>query len=154
MLGSGPLLLSVVRALCVALPHLAFDSATTVRALEGDYTQATDVAEGLVRAGVPFRTAYQLVGTLVSQAQALGEPLATVPPEVALAIDARLEAALQQTRDVRVSVRSRESAGGTGPVSVAHQVAVLRAAAAQGRALAASTPRLEQLFLGLKEMRF
>ena len=154
VLGSGPLLLSVVRALRVALPHLAFDGATTVRALEGDYTQATDVAEALVRSGVPFRTAYQLVGTLVSQAQALGEPLATVPSGVARAIDVRLEAALQQTRDVRASVRGRESAGGTGPLSVAHQVSVLRAAAAQGRALASSTPRLEQLFLGLKEMRF
>jgi argininosuccinate lyase len=154
LLSSGPLLLGVVRALRVALPHLVFDAATTLRALEADYTQATDVAEALVRTGVPFRTAYQLVGTLVSQAQALGQPLRTVAAAVARAIDVRLEAALSETREVRASVQSRESEGGTGPVSVAHQVAVLRTAAAQGRALATSTPRLEQLFLGLKEMRF
>jgi argininosuccinate lyase len=154
LLGSGPLLLGVLRALRVALPHLAFDGTTTVRALEADYTQATDVAEALVRAGVPFRTAYQLVGTLVSQAQARGEPLGTVPKEVARAVDARLEAALQETRDVGASVRSRESAGGTGPVSVSHQVTALRAAAGRGRALARATPRLEQLFTALKEMRF
>ena len=154
LLASGPLLLGVVRALRTALPHLAFDGATTVRALEGDYTQATDVAEALVRTGVPFRTAYQLVGTLVSQAQTLGHSLQAVPPEVARAIDVRLEPALSQSRDVRASVESRESEGGTGPASVRRQVAALRAAAAQGRALAEATPRLEQLFLGLKEKRF
>jgi len=152
VLDSGPLLLGVLRALRVALPHLTFDGATTVRALEGDYTQATDVAEALVRAGVPFRTAYQLVGTLVSQAQALGHPLSTVPAEVARAIDARLEPALAETREVQASVRRRESAGGTGPVSVASQVTALRAAAAEGRALSAATPRLEQLFVRLKEV--
>ena len=151
LLSSGPLLLGVVRALRVALPHLTFDGAATVRALEGDYTQATDVAEALVRAGVPFRTAYQLVGTLVSQAQALGQPLLTVPAEVARAIDARLEPALAQTRDVKASVHSRESAGGTGPLSVASQVAVLRTAAAEGRALAASIPRLQRLFLAFQD---
>jgi argininosuccinate lyase len=151
VLSSGPLLLGVVRALRIALPHVSFDAATTVRALEGDYTQATDVAEALVRAGVPFRTAYQLVGTLVSQAQALGQPLAVVSAEVARAIDARLEPALAQTRDVKASVRSRESTGGTGPVSVERQVSALRAAALEGRALASRTPRLEQLFETLKE---
>ncbi len=154
LLGAGPLLRGVVRALHVAIPHLTFDASTTVRALEGDYTQATDVAEALVRAGVPFRTAYQLVGTLVSQAQALGQPLGAVSAEVARAIDARLEPALAQTRDVKASVHSRESAGGTGPLSVAHQVDVLRLAAAEGRALAASIPRLEQLFVGLAEARW
>jgi argininosuccinate lyase len=154
LLASGPLLLGVLGALRVALPHVAFDGATTLRALEGDYTQATDVAEALVRAGVPFRTAYQWVGTLVSQAQALGQPLASVAPAVARAIDARLETALAKTLDVRASVESRESAGGTGPISVGHQIATLRAAAAEGRALARATPRLQQLFLALKEMRF
>jgi argininosuccinate lyase len=154
LLGAGPLLLGVVRALRVALPHVTFDAATTVRALEGDYTQATDVAEALVRAGVPFRSAYQLVGTLVSQAQALGQPLGVVSAEVARAIDGRLELALAQARDVKLSVQSRESTGGTGPRSVAHQVVALRAAAAQGRALAASIPRLQQLFQVLKETRW
>jgi argininosuccinate lyase len=151
LLGQAALLRSVLAALRVALPHISFDPVTTVRALEGDYTQATDVAEALVRAGVPFRTAYQLVGTLVSQAQALGQPLGSVPLEVARAIDARLEPALSQSQDVRASVKSRESPGGTGPLAVANQVAALRQAAADGRALAASTPRLHQLFLRLKE---
>ena len=154
LLASGPLLLGVLRALRVALPHVTFDGATTLRALEGDYTQATDVAEALVRAGIPFRTAYQWVGMLVSQAQELGQPLGAIAQEVAREIDARLEAALAQSRDVRASVLGRESTGGTGPNSVRHQVSVVRAAAAEGRALARATPRLQQLFLALKEMRF
>ena len=154
VLASGPLLLGVLRALRVALPHIVFDGATTLRALEGDYTQATDVAEALVRAGVPFRTAYGLVGTLVSQAQALGQPLGAVGAEVARAIDGRLEAALAQSRELPASVLGRESAGGTGPTSVGRQISALRAAAAEGRALAQATPRLQQLFLALKERRW
>jgi len=152
LLGAGPLLLGVVRALRVALPHLTFDAAVTFRALETDYTQATDVAEALVRSGVPFRTAYQLVGTLVKQAQGLGLPLGTVPAEVAAAVDGRLVPALQQTRDVRTSVPSRESQGGTGPRAVAQQVLALRARAVEGRALAQSTPRLSHLFQVLQEV--
>jgi len=77
-----------------------------------------------------------------------------VSAEVARAIDGRLELALAQARDVKLSVQSRESTGGTGPRSVAHQVVALRAAAAQGRALAASIPRLQQLFQVLKETRW
>ncbi len=152
VLGSGPLLLGAVRALRVALPHLSFDSASTVRALESDYTQATDVAEALVRSGVPFRTAYQLVGTLVKKAQGLQQPLATVPAEVAHSVDPRLVAVLEQTRDVRASVAGRESVGGTGPLAVAQQVAAFRARAVEGRALAKSTPRLSQLFQVLQEV--
>jgi argininosuccinate lyase len=152
LLSSGPLLLGVVRALRVALPHLTFDAAVTFRALESDYTQATDVAEALVRSGVPFRTAYQLVGTLVKQAQALGLPLGTVSAEVARGVDPRLVPALEQTRDVQTSVPSRESAGGTGPVSVASQLAALRARAVEGHALAQSIPRLSHLFQALREV--
>ncbi len=152
LLGGGPLLLGVVRALRVALPHLSFDAAVTFRALESDYTQATDIAEALVRSGVPFRTAYQLVGTLVKQAQGLGLPLGAVPAEVAAAVDTRLVPALEQTRDVRTSVPSRESTGGTGPRSVAQQVAALRARAGEGHALAQSTPRLAHLFQVLEEV--
>jgi len=152
LLNSGPLVLGVVRALRVALPHLTFDADATFRALEGDYTQATDVAEALVRSGVPFRTAYQLVGTLVKEAQGLGQSLAAVSAEVARAVDRRLVPALEQTRDLRTSVPGRESAGGTGPVSVAAQVTALRARAVEAHALAKSTPRLSHLFQVLQEV--
>jgi argininosuccinate lyase len=151
LLGSGPLLRSVLRALAIALPQVSFDPETTLEALEGDHTQATDVAEALVRSGVPFRTASQLVGTLVARAQALRQPLGAVAAEEARAIDPRLEPALAESRDVRASVRSRESAGGTGPRSVAQQAQALRAAAMEGRMQAASAPRLEHLFQLLRE---
>jgi argininosuccinate lyase len=152
ILGAGPLLLSVLKALGVALPQLTFNPEATVQALESDYTQATDVAEALVRTGVPFRTAYQLVGTLVHRAQELGLPLAAVPGDIARAVDARLEPALAETRDVRASVAGRESVGGTGPHAVAEQISALRAAAVEGRALAAATPRLSHLFEVLQEV--
>jgi argininosuccinate lyase len=152
VLGAGPVLLAVVGALGVALPQLTFDPAATLAALEEDHTQATDLAEALVRSGVPFRTAYQLVGALVRRAQALGLPLGRVTPGEARGVDPRLEAVVAGAGDMRASVASRESAGGTGPRSVAAQGVALRAAAAAARALAAATPRLDQLFAVLREV--
>ena len=151
LLGSGPLLRSILGALGVALPHVTFDRAATLRALEEDHTQATDLAEALVRGGTPFRTAYQLVGTLVRKAQELGRPLGALSADVARAVDPRLEPALEAARGLEASVRSKESTGGTGPRSLVQQVAALRAAAVEGRALASSIPRLENLFESLRE---
>ncbi|HMK71782.1 MAG TPA: argininosuccinate lyase [Myxococcaceae bacterium] len=152
LLGSGPLLRSILGALGVALPHVSFDRAVTLQALEEDHTQATDLAEALVRAGTPFRSAYQLVGTLVQRTQALGRPLATVPSDVARTVDPRLETALESVRALEASVRGKESAGGTGPRALALQISALRAAAVEAKALAASIPRLEQLLEGLREV--
>jgi len=70
---------------------------------------------------------------------------------VARAVDPRLEPALEAARGLEASVRSKESTGGTGPRSLVQQVVALRAAAVEGRALAGSIPRLENLFESLRE---
>ena len=61
LLGTAANVLAVLGALRVAIPRIRFDAARCRAALDRDHTQATDVAEALVRAGVPFRSAYRRV---------------------------------------------------------------------------------------------
>ena len=148
LLDTAANVLAVLGALRVALPRIRFDADRCRAALERDYTQATDVAEALVRSGVPFRAAYQRVGTLVRQAQGAGLGL-TQAQELAGALDPEVGAALASVGDVRASVDAKRSAGSTGPAEVDRQIAVLRYAASEARSAASAVPRLPQLFASL-----
>jgi len=148
LLGTAANALSVLGALRVALPRVRFDPARCRAALERDFTQATDVAEALVRTGVPFRSAYRRVGTLVRRAQAAGLGLLEAQ-ELARETDPELGAALASVGDLPASVAVKRSAGSTAPGEVDRQIAALRQAASGARSAAAGVPRLAQLFLTL-----
>ena len=145
MLDTGVNVLGVLGALRVALPRVRFDTERCRAALERDFTQATDLAEALVRRGIPFRTAYQRVGTLVRRAQEAGVGLLQAKA-IASTLDAALGEALESLGDVSASVANKQSTGGTAPGQVEHQIAALREAADWARAAAASVPRLVDLF--------
>jgi argininosuccinate lyase len=148
LLGTASNVLAVLGALRVSLPRTRFDADRCRAALERDYTQATDVAEALVRSGVPFRSAYRRVGTLVRQAQGAGVGLMQAQ-ELAGALDPEVGAALASVGDVRASVAAKRSPGSTGPAEVDRQIAALRQAAGEARAAAFAVPRLPQLFASL-----
>jgi argininosuccinate lyase len=126
VLEAGPLALGCVRVLSVALPHVAFDAGRGAHALAEGFTQATDLAEALVRRGVPFREAYKAVGQLVALAVGEGIPLASVPAARAQALHPALDAAALQALDPASAVAAKESFGGTGPRAVDEQIAWLR----------------------------
>jgi len=98
--------------------RLRFDADRCRAALAEGFTQATDLAEALVRKGVPFRQAYQLVGTLVRRCQDQGLSLAQVPLELARGVDPRLDAEALSVLDPAGAVARKESEGGTGPAAV------------------------------------
>jgi argininosuccinate lyase len=148
LLGTAANVLAVLGALRVAIPRVRFDADRCRAALDRDFTQATDVAEALVRAGVPFRSAYRRVGTLVRKAQGAGVGLMQAQ-QVAQALDPELATALASVGDVRASVAGKRSAGSTAPAEVERQIAVLRQAASDARAAASAVPRLAQLFTTL-----
>jgi len=54
LLETGPLSRGVVSMLRLCLPRIRFDPERTQAALLADYTQATDLAEALVKKGLPF----------------------------------------------------------------------------------------------------
>jgi argininosuccinate lyase len=145
LLGTAANVLTVLGALRVAIPRIRFDADRCRAALDRDYTQATDVAEALVRTGVPFRSAYRRVGTLVRKAQGAGLGLMQAQ-ELARELDPEVATALASVGDVRASVSSKRSTGSTAPAEVARQIAALRQAATEARDAAATVPRLAQLF--------
>jgi argininosuccinate lyase len=92
-----------------------------------DAMLATDLADFLVRAGVPFRTAHERIGRLVRAAEELGCSLSELPEERFVAISEEFSGAdLTELFDPRVSLEARNGPGGTGPASVRAQIAALR----------------------------
>ncbi len=88
---------------------------------------ATDVADALVRLGVPFREAHERVGALVRAAEEAGVPLSELPRARFLEIAPELEGTdIDQLFDPRRSIAAREAAGGTGPASIQQQITTLR----------------------------
>lgn len=96
--------------------------------------RATDLADLLVEAGVPFRESHGLVGRLVREAERSGVPIDQVPGPVAAGIHPALGAALTQLGTWEDSVESRATPGGAARQSVTQQLDALRAAFAQGGA--------------------
>ena len=90
------------------------------------WVTALDLAEVLVRRGVPFREAHRVVGTLVSSLLGRGETFADVTAESLVAHDDRFEAEDLAVFDVDVSVESRVSHGGGSMESVRTQIDALR----------------------------
>jgi len=145
LLDTGANVLAVLGVLRISIPRIRFDAERCQAALERDFTQATDLAEALVRQGVPFRTAYRRVGALVRKAQEAGVGLLQAR-EVAAALDPSLAGPVERLGDMRSSVAGKQSTGGTAPEQVEEQISALREAADWARSAAASVPRLVDLF--------
>ncbi len=131
------------------LAGVRFRQARLAAALEGGFTQATDLAERLVARGLPFREAYQAVGALVQAALGSGRALdALTPADLKEAGGKVLPADLEVLAPARAAA-AKEVTGGTGAKSVASQVAQLREAVQGARARADATPALAQLIVKL-----
>ena len=104
-------------------------------AADSPTSAATDLAEHLVRAGMPFREAHAVVGALVRRTLAgEGELRDLVAAEPTLGEEA---AALVAPG---VGVRMRTSPGGAGPVPVARQIERFRERLAADRARVVTHP--------------
>ena len=104
--------------------------------------RATDLADLLVEAGVPFRESHGLVGRLVREAERAGVPLDRVPAAVAAAIHPALGAALTQLGSWEDSVESRATPGGASRKSVEEQLEELRRAFNGGGGQTSAPPPL------------
>jgi argininosuccinate lyase len=89
---------------------------------------ATDLADGLVGRGVPFREAHGLIGRLVQEAEGLGRPLNDVPADRALAIHPDLPHLLAGLGGWEDSIERRATVGGSSRAAVAAQIGELAAA--------------------------
>jgi argininosuccinate lyase len=92
----------------------------------GAETTAVDLAEALVRRGVPFREAHVMVGRLVKRLEDEGRSLDEADVDDLTRIDGRFETADLALLDPVSSVRNRVSEGSGSPDSVIDQVTRLR----------------------------
>ncbi|HEY4012192.1 MAG TPA: argininosuccinate lyase [Polyangiaceae bacterium] len=145
LLEAGPLALGCARAVSLALPHVTFDAERGAAAVSTGFTQATDLAEALVRRGVPFREAYKAVGKLVAVAVERGVALGSVPSEEAREIHPAMDAAALRALDPATAVAAKESIGGTGPRSVVAQLAWLKQRAIELAAKAAEHGSIDEI---------
>ena len=89
-------------------------------------TAATDLAEQLVREGMPFRDAHAAVGSIVRDAAESGQPFAD-----AVAADGRFGPDVSAVFEPGETVRRRTSPGGAGPEPVREQLVAARARLAE-----------------------
>ena len=102
------------------------------------FSLATDVAEWLVRTGVPFRDAHDIAGACVRRCEELGIDLPDLSDDDLAAISPSLTPEVRTVLSVDGSVRSRDARGGTAPDRVREQLAELHTAVESLRAWAAT----------------
>jgi argininosuccinate lyase len=89
------------------------------------FSLATDVAEWLVREGVPFRDAHEISGELVKFCETHGLTLEQPTDAQYASISPHLTPALRDVLTIESSVASRNGEGGTSPTQVARQLSHL-----------------------------
>lgn len=102
------------------------------------FSLATDVAEWLVKQGVPFRVAHEVAGECVKVCEQQGIELDELTDEQFAKISPHLTPAVRAVLDVPGALAARDGRGGTAPAAVAHQLAEVTADLAVQREWAAA----------------
>lgn len=105
------------------------------------YTLATDLAEWMVRQGVPFREAHEASGACVRIAEARGVGLDELSDEELASVDSRLTPEVREVLTVEGAVASRATRGGTAGPRVAEQAERVAAANEAHRSWAGTAVR-------------
>ncbi|MGL4651513.1 MAG: argininosuccinate lyase, partial [Caldilineaceae bacterium] len=87
---------------------------------------ATDLADYLVRKGVPFREAHHVAGAAVRMAEVQALPLPELPLEDLLTLHHAFDADVATLWSMESSVERRDATGGTSRRSVLEQITALR----------------------------
>ena len=122
------ILFDVVDTLHLTLPALAgavrtatFREERLADALDG-WLLATDLADHLVRRGVPFRESHEILGGLVREAEDRGVDLSGLPPDAFEAAHPAFAGALEELLSHERSVEARAAPGGTARAAVEAQI--------------------------------
>ena len=91
------------------------------------YATATDLADYMVKKGLPFRDAHEAVAHAVKAAMAHGVDLSELPLAVLQEFNPKIEKDVYDVLSLRGSLNARNTLGGTAPVQVRAQIALPRA---------------------------
>jgi len=105
------------------LPGMQVNREAMHKAASSGFATATDLADALVRAGVPFREAHAIVGKSVAYCIRHEIELHEMDAEACAGIDAMLDVDMVRALSVESCVAARNHMGGTAPEQVRQQVA-------------------------------
>lgn len=117
----------VLPAMTGCVGTLVFDVDRMAASAPEGFALATDIAEWLVRKGVPFREAHDIAGNCVRRAESRGVELWDLSDEEFRSISDQLTSDVRAVLTVRGALDSRSAYGGTAPRRVREQLAELGA---------------------------
>jgi len=118
-------LLLVLPAMTGMMSTLEFDTELMATSAPEGFALATDIAEWLVREGIPFRKAHEIAGACVQAAESRGIELWDLTESDLAAIDIELRPAVRDVLSVDGALASRNAFGGTAPDRVKEQIEAL-----------------------------
>jgi len=121
LFDSAAQLAMVLPAMAGMVRTLEFHTDRLAELAPAGFTLATDVAEWLVRQGVPFRRAHSAAGACVRAAESRGVGLEDLTDDELAACDPALTPDARSVLTVAGSIASRDAHGGTAPARVAEQ---------------------------------
>jgi argininosuccinate lyase len=105
------------------LETATFRTERMLAATRGDFSTATDLADYLVRRGLPFREAHGIIGRIVQWCETNGKSLEDLDAGALRGFSDLFEPGSAELVKVSGSVEARRSAGGTSPEQVERQLA-------------------------------
>jgi argininosuccinate lyase len=102
--------------------NIRFDRQRMLDEASKGFSTATDLAEYLVKKGIPFRKAHEVVGRIVGDCIKMGTDLEKLDLAFFRDYAVEFEADVLGILDVRQSVNSRNIEGGTGQKSVLKRI--------------------------------
>lgn len=118
---------SCVRLACVMLENAEWNVERMAQACVGDQSNATDLADYLVRKGMPFRQTHEVAGKAVRLALEKGIGVEALPLTELKKLSPLFENDVFPLLEPRVVMSARNSRGGTGVEAVNQQLALARA---------------------------
>lgn len=121
-------LMGSLRAFADMIPAIEPNRDRMRAAAKQGFSTATDLADYLVRVGVPFRDAHEIVGKAVRHAQNAGCDLSELPLAELQAFSPKIQDDVFAVLTLEGSMAARDITGGTAPNQVRLQVAAAKKA--------------------------
>ena len=115
-----------LKVLAPMLESMQVNTGNMLLAAQKGFINATDLADYLVKKGMPFRTAYKISGQIVRHCMETGQVLETLPPESYREFSELFDDDVYAAIDLKACMEKRISEGGTSLKSVEKQIALVR----------------------------
>ena len=115
-----------LKVLTPMLESMQVNTGNMLLAAQKGFINATDLADYLVKKGMPFRTAYKISGQIVRHCMETGQVLETLPPESYREFSELFDDDVYAAIDLKACMEKRISEGGTSASSVEKQIALVR----------------------------